>query len=353
MAQGLDKKAGNALLAWYDKHGRSLPWRTAQGEADPYGVWLSEVMLQQTTVTAVIPYYERFLARWPTVEALAAAEDDELMAAWAGLGYYARARNLLACARAVSGRGFPGSAAALRALPGVGAYTSSAVAAIAFGERVPVVDGNVERVVSRLIALDTPPKVAVATVTAAVEAMLPTKRPGDFAQAMMDLGAAICTPKSPACGICPIRTWCTASKAGTAIDYPKKAPKKAKKVWEGVSFVVVAPGNKVLMRKRPPKGMLGGMLEAPGSGWGGAPENPFVHAPLSARWEEAGAVTHGFTHADLTLSVYTAKVPRAVRVDGCDWYPSETPVATLTRKVLTRGLAALGPSGHGKAKGDA
>ena len=343
MTTAPDHSAGKALLEWYDRHGRSLPWRTRQGEAEPYRVWLSEIMLQQTTVAAVIPYFERFTARWPTVEALAAAEDDDLMTAWAGLGYYARARNLLACARTVAGQGFPRTADSLRQLPGVGAYTSSAVAAIAFGERVPVVDGNVERVVSRLIKLGVPPKTAVATVTEAVEVMLPDERPGDFAQAMMDLGATICTPKSPACGICPIRSWCAAAADGSALDYPKKLPKRAKKTWHGVSFVVAAPGGRVLMRKRPPKGLLGGMLEAPGSAWGEIPDNPFAHAPLAARWSEAGSINHVFTHADLTLSVFTAQLPRPMPVKGCEWYCAQTPVATLTRKVLTRGLATLTP----------
>lgn len=342
-AAPIDRAAGKALLAWYDRHRRTMPWRATRGRADPYRVWLSEVMLQQTTVAAVIPYFERFTARWPTVEALAAAPEADVMAAWAGLGYYARARNLIACARAVAAGGgeFPSTAAGLRALPGVGAYTSAAVAAIAFGEAVPVVDGNVERVVSRLLALDVPPKRAVAQVEAAVEAMLPARRAGDFAQAMMDLGATICTPRKPVCSLCPLRPNCRASLEGRAEEFPVKAPKKARAVWEGVVFAPFRPDGSCLFRIRPAKGLLGGMPELFGSGWGEAPAEPLDFAPFAARWEEKGFVSHGFTHAELTLRVMRADAPASRSAPaGAFWKtPEEAGLPTLMKKAVARAAA--------------
>ena len=316
-----------------------MPWRATRGRPDPYRVWLSEIMLQQTTVAAVIPYFERFTGRWPTVEALAAAEDADVMAAWAGLGYYARARNLIACARAVAAAGaFPTTAAGLRALPGVGAYTSAAVAAIAFGERVAVVDGNVERVVARLVMLEVPPKRAPGRVVETVEAMLPARRAGDFAQAMMDLGATICTPRKPACALCPLRPACRASATGAAEDFPVKAPKKARAVWEGVVFAPFRPDGTCLFRIRPAKGLLGGMPELYGSAWGEAPAEPLRFAPFAARWEEAGFVTHGFTHAELTLQVFRtdAAASRAAPT-GAFWKaPEEAGLPTLMKKAVAR-----------------
>ncbi|MEM0905984.1 MAG: A/G-specific adenine glycosylase [Pseudomonadota bacterium] len=334
-----EQSTGRALLAWFDRHRRALPWRTKGKRRDPYKVWLSEIMLQQTTVAAVIPYFETFTTRWPSVEALAAADDQEVMAAWAGLGYYARARNLLATARAVASAGrFPETADALKALPGVGTYTSAAVAALAFGEAVPVVDGNVERVVARLTALDVPPKTAAGTVRDVVEAMLPADRPGDFAEAMMDLGATLCTPRSPACGICPIRPSCAAGLAGDPARYPVKPPKRARAQWHGVVFAPFKPDGSCLFRIRPPKGLLGGMPELFGSSWGEPPADPLSHAPFGAAWEPAGSVRHIFTHAELHLDVFRVQAPAQRRApEGAFWRtPDEAGLPTLMKKAVAR-----------------
>ena len=230
----------HALLNWYDAARRDLPWRARPGEkADPYKVWLSEIMLQQTTVKAVIPYFETFMARWPTAEALAAASRDEVLAAWAGLGYYSRARNLYACAQAVAREGFPASEAALRALPGVGAYTAAAIAAIAFDEPAAVVDGNVERVIARLFAVEQPLPAAKPAIRKLAAALTPSERPGDYAQAMMDLGATVCTPRSPSCLVCPARAFCTAAARGEAERFPVKSRKAERPVRRGDAFVIV------------------------------------------------------------------------------------------------------------------
>ncbi len=333
---------GRALLAWYDVHRRDLPWRAAPGEvSDPYRVWLSEIMLQQTTVAAVRSYYAAFLDRWPRVNDLAAAEDGEVMAAWAGLGYYARARNLLACARVVAVSGFPATREGLRALPGVGDYTSAAIAAIAFGEPAVVVDGNVERVVARLTRLARPPKAARRAVEAAVEAMLPADRPGDFAQAMMDLGATICTPKSPACAICPLLHDCAAARHGEAAAYPVKAPKKARAVWRGAMFVPVRPDGTVLVRRRPERGMLGGMVEVFGSPWAAEIGDAADHAPFAAAWTAAGSITHTFTHADLTVDVFRADVAAETAAPAGGWWadPAAAGLPTVMKKAVTRALA--------------
>ncbi|MBA2918791.1 A/G-specific adenine glycosylase [Sphingomonas sp. MAH-20] len=307
------------LLEWYDRHARVLPWRSPPGGAppDPYRVWLSEVMLQQTTVAAVKPYYERFLARWPSVEALAAADNAELMAAWAGLGYYSRARNLLACARtlvAEHGGRFPGSAAELRRLPGIGDYTAGAIAAIAFGEPAAVVDGNVERVVSRLFALDNKP-----AVRARAAALTPAERPGDHAQAMMDLGATICTPKRPACAICPVRSDCRAFALGVQEAYPIRPAKAARPHRRGFAYWAEADGH-VLLVTRPAKGLLGGMRALPTGAWGAAPS--LADAPLSAEWRLLPEpVRHVFTHFSLDLSVACARVRRDEAAG--EWWPIE------------------------------
>lgn len=289
------------ILSWYDQHARILPWRVASGgkAADPYRVWLSEVMLQQTTVAAVKSYFERFTGLWPTVDHLAAAEDAHVMAEWAGLGYYARARNLLACARIVSDAGgFPTTREGLQALPGIGPYTSAAIAAIAYGAPETVVDGNVERVVSRLFAVETPLPSAKPEMIALAEKLTPQDRPGDYAQAMMDLGATICVPRNPACGICPLIGDCEARQQGLATELPRKAPKTAKPSRIGVAWVA-RQGDTLLLEERPAKGLLGGMLAFPSAGWDGRDLPP----PGEADWQEIGEVRHVFTHFNLSLRV--------------------------------------------------
>ncbi|MBM2575314.1 A/G-specific adenine glycosylase [Jannaschia sp. Os4] len=304
----------DALLAWYDAHAREMPWRVAPADVargvrpDPYRVWLSEVMLQQTTVAAVRAYHERFTARFPTVEALAGADDAEVMGMWAGLGYYARARNLLACARAVAARGgFPETELELLELPGVGPYTAAAIAAIAFQERAVVVDGNVERVMTRLRAIETPLPAAKPEVRAAMDALTPAERPGDWAQAVMDLGATLCTPKSPSCLLCPLHDACEGRAQGIAADLPRKAPKKAKPTKRGLAYVAVDPLGRWLVETRPPKGMLGGMTGFPTSEWG---DDPTPAPPVAADWREMGEVRHGFTHFELHLAVMAAETDR-------------------------------------------
>jgi A/G-specific adenine glycosylase len=259
------------LLAWYDRHRRVLPWRARRGERpDPYAVWLSEIMLQQTTVKMVAPYYARFLARWPTVAALAASDLDDVLRAWAGLGYYTRARNLHACARAVIERHdgiFPDSIEALRALPGIGDYTAAAVAAIAFDYRAVPVDGNVERVVARLFAVEEKLPAAKPIIKRLATSLLPQRRAGDFAQALMDLGATICSPKRPACALCPWSEPCVACARGNQETFPRKTRKREGKLRRGAAFVALRADGRVLLRQRPEKGLLGAMTEVPGSDW--------------------------------------------------------------------------------------
>ncbi len=267
----LKSSHGRPLLAWYDRARRALPWRAPPGgRADPYAVWLSEIMLQQTTVAAVIPYFSAFLARWPSVDALAEAPAEEVMRQWAGLGYYARARNLHACARAVTtqfGGRFPEEEAALRALPGLGPYTAAAVAAIAFGRRAVVVDGNVERVVARLFAIETPLPAAKPLIRERAAALTPKERPGDHAQAMMDLGATICAPKNPACVICPLSPVCAGRAGGDPARFPVKGQKPVRPLRRGAAFYILRADGAVLVRTRPQKGLLGGMTEIPGTPW--------------------------------------------------------------------------------------
>lgn len=293
-----------ALLRWYDTHARSLPWRAPPGSPapDPYRVWLSEVMLQQTTVAAVGPYFARFVERWPTVHALAAATDADVMAAWAGLGYYSRARNLIACARAVAQLGgFPDTEEELRALPGLGAYTAAAVAAIAFGCRAVVVDANVERVVARLNAIETPLPAARPAIRAAADTITPHARAGDFAQAMMDLGATVCTSRDPRCLLCPLRADCRAAALGIAASLPAKTPKKAKPQRKGRAWWIERDGMVWLVR-RPGAGMLGGMRALPDDGWSARGDGD-ARPPFAAQWQSAGVVRHGFTHFDLDLQL--------------------------------------------------
>lgn len=308
--------ASRQLLDWYDTYARQLPWRVGPSDRqagvqpDAYRVWLSEIMLQQTTVAAVKAYFERFTALWPNVEALAAAEDDRVMAEWAGLGYYARARNLLKCAREVAqdhdGR-FPESREELQKLPGIGSYTSAAIASIAFDHNETVVDGNVERVMARLFAVESPLPGSKPALTAHAEEMTPKTRPGDYAQAVMDLGATICTPKSPACGICPWNEHCLARAQGIAGDLPRKSPKPPKPIRYGIAYLGRRADGAWLMERRPDKGLLGGMLGWPGSDWG----DPTGEAPpVAADWRDPGGeVRHTFTHFHLRLSLRTARLP--------------------------------------------
>ncbi len=316
------------LLNHYDRHARRLPWRAPPGTnaTDPYRVWLSEVMLQQTTVAAVIPYFEAFTARWPTVADLAAADDADLMSAWAGLGYYARARNLLACARAVvrdRGGRFPSTEAELRSLPGVGAYTAAAIAAIAFGQRAVVVDANVERVVSRLFAIATPLPAARTEIGLRAESITPATRAGDFAQAMMDLGATICTARNPACGICPLRDGCAAFATANPAAFPVKAAKKAKPQRIGHVWWIIR-GDAVWLERRPGKGLLGGMRGLPTSDWvatSGPTDKPTP--PAQAPWQTLTApVAHVFTHFALSLTVHVGTADRDCSglTDG-EWWP--------------------------------
>ncbi len=302
------------LLVWYDRHRRALPWRALPGVApDPYRVWLSEIMLQQTTVAAVKPYFARFLERFPTVAALAAAPEEAVMGAWAGLGYYSRARNLHACAKAVAEVGrFPDTVEGLRKLPGIGAYTAGAIAAIAFDRPAAAVDGNVERVVSRLYAIETPIPAARPEIRRLAENLVPRTRPGDFAQAVMDLGATLCTPKRPACALCPWMQPCRARAEGLQETFPRKVKKVAGALRRGAAFVVLRAGDEaVLLRTRPPEGLLGSMAEPPTSEWRADydPAQALLDAPLDARWKRLpGIVRHVFTHFPLELTVFLARV---------------------------------------------
>lgn len=333
------------LLAWYDAHARSLPWRSPPGSPppDPYRVWLSEVMLQQTTTAAVAPYYARFLERWPTVEALAGAPDAEVMAAWAGLGYYARARNLLACAREVAARGgqFPDTEHALRALPGVGAYTAAAVAAIAFGRQAAVVDANVERVTARLYTMAEPLPQGRAAIRAKVEALTPLRRPGDFAQAMMDLGATVCAPRAPRCAACPLSDLCAGRAAG-ADQFPVKTARKTRPTRAGRAFWIECDGS-VWLVTRPARGMLGGMRALPDDGWA-AGRDGSAAPPMAGRWVGAGTVRHSFSHFDLELQLmlYSGSDCSSLGATG-EWWPldrlDQAGLPTLFAKAAQLALA--------------
>jgi A/G-specific adenine glycosylase len=348
----LAKNAGSTtqisgrLLDWYDRHARALPWRTrAPNCPDPYHVWLSEIMLQQTTVKAVAPYYRNFISRWPTVNLLAAADEEDVMRAWAGLGYYARARNLHACAKAVvdkHGGIFPQTLDELQALPGIGRYTAGAIGSIAFGIRAAALDGNVERVVARLYAEKEPLPASKEKLRVYAEGLVPADRPGDFNQAMMDLGATICSPKTPACVLCPLRTDCLASAQGIAADLPYKAPKPERLVRYGLAFVAMDSSGRVLLRRRPPEGLLGGMTEVPTTVWTSARQNLNGHAPFEAKWKKlTGRVQHTFTHFHLELDVYAAQISRRPSVEGrwvaVDDLAGEA-LPSVMRKVLAHAL---------------
>jgi A/G-specific adenine glycosylase len=314
-----------ALLRWYDRHRRVLPWRAGPGVTpDPYRVWLSEIMLQQTTVAAVIPYYERFVSRFPSVESLAAAPAERVMAAWAGLGYYARARNLHACAQSVAASGgvFPATLEGLRALPGIGEYTAAAMAAIAFGLPVVPVDGNVERVVSRLFAIDVPLPAGKLPIRAHAARLMQDPaaraRPSDFVQALFDLGAGTCTVATPNCMLCPWSDGCAARAQGIAADLPRRAPKPLRPIRYGVHFWLTDAEGRVLLRRRPESGLLGGTTELPGTAWRAAvwsEAEALAAAPMPAEWRSAGEVRHGLTHFELRIGVFAARVAR-VEADG-------------------------------------
>ena len=346
------------LLSWYDRSARRLPWRVlpearAAGVVpDPYRVWLSEIMLQQTTVQAVEGYFEAFVGRWPTVADLAAADEAEVMKAWAGLGYYSRARNLKKCAEAVAerfGGAFPDDESRLKTLPGIGSYTAAAIAAIAFDRPAAVVDGNVERVVTRLYAIETPLPEAKPEIRRRMAALTPEDRPGDFAQAVMDLGATICTPKRPACALCPWMDGCAGRVAGIAEMLPRKAAKAAKPTRRGMAFVAVRSDGAVLLRRRPPKGLLGGMSEPPTGPWGPeAPIDDLSLAPLALSWRRCPVpVRHTFTHFHLEMTVWRGEAPAALPAPAEHWWSPRDALAgealpTVMKKAVAAGLDAGG-----------
>lgn len=364
MSDDAVRRLSRRLLAWYDRNRRDLPWRARPGETrDPYRVWVSEIMLQQTTVAAVIPYFERFMARFPRVRDLAAADCDDVLKLWAGLGYYARARNLHACARAVVERHrgrFPDIVADLRALPGVGDYTAAAIAAIAFDRSVVAVDGNVERVVTRLFAITELLPRGKPTVRRAADSIAPARRAGDFAQALMDLGATVCAPKRPDCPRCPWRADCAAFARGDPEAFPVKAAKRQGRLRRGAAFVALRADGAVLLRTRPARGLLGGMSEVPTTAWthdfneqdasAAAPllfaSRPTQPARSAARggnaivWRRVtGAVTHVFTHFPLELVVYCARAPQTTAApEGARWVAradlAGEALPTVMRKVL-------------------
>jgi A/G-specific adenine glycosylase len=344
------KPEARELLAWYDRHRRDLPWRARAGEKpDPYKVWLSEIMLQQTTVAAVKPFYDRFLERFPTVGKLADAPVDRVMQAWAGLGYYSRARNLHACAKTVvaaHGGRFPESDQDLRRLPGIGAYTAAAVAAIAFERPTAAVDGNVERVVSRLFLVEEPLPRAKPLIRELAQALVPADRPGDFAQALMDLGATLCTPKRPACALCPWMRPCRARAESLQESFPRKAPKREGELRRGAAFVALRADDAVLLRTRAPKGLLGGMAEPPTSAWSAGYDlgQAMLDAPLDARWRRVpGVVRHVFTHFPLELTVFLGRIGAGTEApDGMRWTRwsdlGGEPLPGAMKKVLAHAL---------------
>jgi A/G-specific adenine glycosylase len=350
-------EAATALLEWYDTERRDLPWRYHPGEpADPYRVWLSEIMLQQTTVKAVIPYFNKFIALWPTIEALAAADDEDVLRAWAGLGYYSRARNLHQCARVIVDEhhgDFPDTEAELVKLPGVGPYTAAAIAAIAFGRATVPVDGNVERVMSRFHAIEQPLPQSKARLRAAAAALVPAGRPGDFAQAMMDLGATVCTPKRPSCMMCPIQPQCAGHVRGNAAALPNKMAKPERPTRRGIAFLALAEDGKLLLRRRPDTGLLARMLEIPSTDWLEDPpelDEALRAAPVRADWWLVpGQVVHTFTHFRLEMLVYRAMVPPSPHLtfwadaQRCRWVPrrelDNQALPSVMRKLIAHGMA--------------
>lgn len=351
------QRLAQTMLEWYDRHHRTLPWRSEPGDTpDPYHVWLSEIMLQQTTVQTVGPYFAAFLKRWPTVTDLANAELDDVLHAWQGLGYYARARNLHKCAKVVASEYdgiFPDTEEGLLKLPGIGPYTACAVAAIAFNRHASPVDGNIERVISRLFALETPLPDVKPEIKEKSAALTPSDRPGDYAQALMDLGATVCTPRNPACGICPWQADCEGRKSGIAPELPKKRKKEPKPTRVGYAFWIRrADDGRILVRRRPEKGLLGGLYEVPGSDWRAieAPDDVMLsEAPVSAKWSKLdGTVGHTFTHFHLNVSVLATTLPsnEADKLDG-SWTTidglSNFALPTIMKKIVRHALK-YGPS---------
>ncbi len=346
--------SATVLLDWYDRHARRLPWRVSPAQVrrgrrpDPYRVWLSEVMLQQTTVATVGPYFRAFLERWPTVGDLAAADLDAVLHAWAGLGYYARARNLHKCARAVidqCGGVFPDTPNGLRALPGIGPYTAAAIAAIAFDRPATVVDGNVERVIARLFAVEDSLPLGKPQLRLLADALTPQSRPGDYAQAVMDLGATVCTPRAPKCLKCPWQRDCRAQALGIAESLPRRARKAERPLRRGLVFWTVRSDGAVLLRRRPERGLLGGMMEVPSSDWAARKPADLDQAPVTADWRELpGRVNHGFTHFRLELTVLVARVRKNAKAEGV-WIMPEAfgdhALPTLTKKVVRHAFAHL------------
>jgi len=333
---------GEKLLAWYDASARALPWRVPPNgarRAEPYHVWLSEIMLQQTTVAAVKPYFKAFTSRWPDIDALAAAADEDVLAAWAGLGYYARARNLLKCARVVAESGFPETEAGLLALPGVGPYTAAAIAAIAYGAPAVVVDGNIERVMARLFDERAALPAVKPKLKLLAAGLTPTRRAGDHAQALMDLGATICIPKAPRCAGCPLQAHCAGFKAGVAAALPKRLPKKPKPTRLGIAYFARREDGHVLLETRPPKGLLGGMLGLVGSEW--REEAPDFAPPFAAHWQRhPEEITHVFTHFNLKLMLYTAEVRAANPQTGSfQTPPAPDDLPSIMRKAYLAGYA--------------
>jgi len=338
------------LLSWYDRHARSLPWRSPPGRpaADPYHVWLSEVMLQQTTVPAVAPYFLAFLKRWPTVQDMAAAPLDDILAAWAGLGYYARARNLHKCALAVAELGrFPETEDELRSLPGIGDYTAAAIASIAFGQPAAVMDGNIERVLSRMFAVTDPLPSSKPTLKALAARLTPQQRPGDYAQAAMDLGATVCTPRNPACVLCPWRENCEASRLGIAETLPAKTAKPERPTRLGTAFWALRKDGAVLLRRRPDKGLLGGMMEVPSTPWREdgewSIEDAATHAPAASDWRPLpGLIKHTFTHFHLEIRVVTGIIRKPELALGL-WCPLEglqaQALPSIMRKIVKHALS--------------